>query len=166
MGLNSIRRKAQTSVAGENIAWNVARKRLASCQRNRPVRVAWPGTPERSGSVWRQCKTDDETPAYRRRQTKSPETGSNASPVGRIRFLSLDDARNETLAPLRTIAAMGLLQLSRQRSQMFGQTRKDRRRSRPRGRVCVDMRLGLACRLGATIGGACRSKVERLRIGK
>ena len=44
---------------------------------------------------------DDEQPPYRRRLTKSPDTGSNASPVGRIRFLNLDDARNERLATPR-----------------------------------------------------------------
>jgi hypothetical protein len=34
-------------------------------------------------------------------KTKSPDTGPDASPVGRIKFLKIDDARNERLATPR-----------------------------------------------------------------
>ena len=56
--------------------------------RNRPVTVASPKTPEPMLCVVRR-KADDEKPASKRRQTKSPDTGLDASPVGRIIFRNL-----------------------------------------------------------------------------
>jgi hypothetical protein len=56
--------------------------------RNRPVTVASPWTLEQKlDEVWR--KADDEEPTSNRRQTKSPDTGLDASPVGRINFRNL-----------------------------------------------------------------------------
>jgi hypothetical protein len=79
-------KSADHRCVSKNIAWNMVRKRLASRQRNRPVRVAPPETPEPKGFVWRRRKIDNETPAERRRLTKSPDTGLDASPLGASDF--------------------------------------------------------------------------------
>jgi hypothetical protein len=41
-------------------------------------------------------------------RTTAKETGSNALPVGRIRFSNIDDARNERLATLRQDRSHGV----------------------------------------------------------
>ena len=56
--------------------------------RNRPVTVASPRTPELMLCEVRR-KADDEEPTSQRRQTNSPDTGLDASPVGRIIFRNL-----------------------------------------------------------------------------
>src|SRR6516225_8462247 len=85
---------------GEKTSWNMPRNRLASTQRNRPVKVASPRS-RSSGSVWRRRK---------RSVTRSrlPEDGKRNR---QIRVLTLhrlgasksclEDARNERLAVSR-----------------------------------------------------------------
>ena len=87
--------KSAGLVYGEKSTWIVPRKRLASRQRNRPVTIVSPKTPEQRlcAAAARRRMTSSRS----RRQTKSPDTGPDASPVGRIKLLSLDDARNEKI---------------------------------------------------------------------
>ncbi len=54
--------------------------------------------PGARGSVWRRRKSEDE-PAF---NTTAKETGSDASPVGRIRLLNIGGARNEKVGNAAT----------------------------------------------------------------
>ncbi len=69
-----------------------------------------------------------------RRKGEKPDTGSDASPVGRIEFQSLWDARNERLATPRQDRGYGLaVAIAITNRKRLGIRAKFRRGQTPRG---------------------------------